>query len=88
MTTFLLPLCTLWVRRGSAVAAQGVVISFCDGLGSLAEHRGGDFSSQPRQGQKDGLVTMLTRWSIAAGGEFLQEGVHTSGDMDTRFWLP
>jgi hypothetical protein len=57
--------------RGSAIASQGVIISFRDGLRSLAEHRGGDFSSQPRQGQKDSGVTML-RLAIGRCGELFQ----------------
>ena len=34
----------------TGIAAQGVVISFRDSLRSLAEHRGGDLSSDSRQG--------------------------------------
>jgi hypothetical protein len=42
-----------------------VIISFSDSLGSFAEHRGGDLSSDSRQGKKDFGVAML--WYFAIG---------------------
>ncbi len=66
--------------RGSAIAAQGVVISIPDGLLGLREHRGGDFSSQPRQGEKDGGVTML-QLAFDWGGQFVQQGADVADAM-------
>ena len=65
---------------GAAITAQGVVISFRDGLRGLAEHRGGDFSSQSRQGEKDGGVTMLLS-AFGWGGQFVQQGADAPGQI-------
>src|SRR6202041_2817548 len=46
-------------RRRPGVATKCVVISFCDSFWCFGEHRGGDLSSGPWQGKKDGGVTML-----------------------------
>src|SRR6185312_4936250 len=68
--------------RGSAVAAQGVVISIRDGLRGLAEHRGGDFSSQSRQGEKDGGVTMLFS-AFCRGSQFVQQSADAASQIGT-----
>ena len=65
---------------GTAITAQGVVISLCDGLRGLAEHRGGDFSSQPRQGQKDGGVAMLGL-ALFGACQFFQQGADAPGQI-------
>src|ERR1700733_14192950 len=52
----------------AGVAPQPVIISICDSLRGFAEHRGGDDSSNSRQGKKDFRVTMLFCFTLPGSG--------------------
>ena len=68
--------------RSSTEAAQSVIISLCDGLRGLAEHRGGDLSSQPGQGEEDGGVTMLLWILLRRRSQFVEHGLDAAGQID------